>query len=167
MCVGGHLLVEKDRPLTWFEKYVLVTFESIQVIVGALVLVVGFLFVLQATLRYGTKTFWYLSQVLGRTNAQLVLVVLVFVVAALAFALKQRQQGWYGLTEIVFGGWSAVTIAFSMVPGCSTLPQWVGLFGCAYIIVRGLSNATEAVDRKLKRVREKQALAAPSPEPDK
>jgi hypothetical protein len=40
-----------------------------------------------------------------------------------------------------------VTIAFSMVPGSSTLPQWVGLFGCAYIIVRALSNMIEAVER--------------------
>jgi hypothetical protein len=141
------LLIEKDRPLSWFEKYVLVPFESIPLIGGALVFVGGFLFVLQATFRYGTKTFRYLGQVLGRTNAELVLVILVFVVAGIAYQLKQRRQGWYGLTETAFGAGSACTIAFSMVPGCSTLAQWVALFGCTYIIVRGVSNVIEAVDR--------------------
>jgi hypothetical protein len=141
------LLIEKDRPLTWFEKYVIVPFESIQIIAGVLALVGGLLFLLQATFRYGPKTFWYLGQVLGRRDAELILVFLVLVVAAIAYALKQGQQGWYGLTEIVFGAVSAANIAFSMVPGNSTLPQWVGLFSCTYIIVRGVSNATEAVER--------------------
>lgn len=159
------MLIEKDGTLTWFEKYVVVTFESIQVIAGALVLVGGFLFVLQATFRYGTKTFWYLGQVLGRSYADLIVLFLVFTVAVLAYELKQRQQGWYGLTEIVFGAGSAANIAFSMVPGSSTLPQWVGLFGCAYIIVRGLSNVTEAVHRRFKVAREGDGLAVLPPTP--
>jgi hypothetical protein len=151
--------------LTWFDK-VLMTVDAIQFIGGALGFVVGFLFVLQATFRYGTKTFWYLGQVLGRREAQLILVLLVFIVAGIAYELKQRQQGWYGLTEIAFGLGSATNIAFSMVPGSSTLPQWVGLFACTYIIVRGVSNLTEGVDRRYKIARETSLAALPpSPTP--
>ena len=147
------MLIEKDRPLTWFEKYVLVPFESIQVIGGALALVGGFLFVLQATFRYGTKTFWYLGQVMGRKSAELVLVCLVLVVAAIAYELKQRRPASYGLIEIGFGLGSTTNIAFSMVPGSSTLPQWVGLFGCTYIFVRRLTNVTEAVESRFKNIK--------------
>lgn len=157
------MLIEKDRPLTWFEK-IIVTFESIQFLGGALVFVVGFLFVLQATFRYGTKTFWYLGQVLGRTNAELILVVMVFVVSGVAYGLKQQKQGLYGVTEIVFGVGSAFNVAFSMVPGSSTMPQWIGLFGCAYIIVQGVSNVTEAVDRyNISRVADGLAALPPTP----
>jgi 4-hydroxybenzoate polyprenyltransferase len=112
------------------------------------------MFVLQVTFRYGSKTFWYLGQILGRSAAEVVLIFLVLLVAALAYALKQRQQGWYGLTEIIFGTGSVGNIAFSMVPGSTTFPQWVALFGCAYIIVRGLSNVKEVVDRKYNSARE-------------
>jgi hypothetical protein len=158
------LLIEKDRPLTRFET-ILVTVESVQTLARIIALVAVVLFLLQATIRYGAKTFWYLGQVLGKTYAQLTLVLLVLILAALVFALKEQRQGLYGLTEIVFGAGSAVNIALSMVPGGSALPQWLGLVGCAYIIVQGLGNASEALDRNTMARRGTEKSAAPAPAP--
>jgi hypothetical protein len=148
------LLIEKNRPLTRFEK-VLLTLDSIRTVGMAVTLVFGVLFLLQATIRYRTKTFLYLDQVLGRTAAQLTLAFLVLLVAALASVMKQRQQGLYGLTEIVFGAGSAVNIALAMAPGSSTSAHWLGLLGCAYIIASGLSNVTEWQDRIYPSARER------------
>ena len=134
-----------DADKRFWHRFWHQTLESIQVVVGATIMAVVFLAVLEVTFRYGAKTFLYLGHVLGRKGAEFVLVFLVLIVAVLAYELKRRQQGWYGLTEIVFGVGSAANIAFSMVPGDTTLPQWVGLFGCTYIVVRGLSNVNVVV----------------------
>lgn len=147
----ANLLRDNNKPLSPFEIGLMAA-ESLQVIAAAFVFAGGFLFLLRVIFRYGTATFWYLGQVLGRRGAEFILVFLVLIVAGLAYKLKKRQQGWYGLAEIIFGVVSAANIAFSMVPGSSTLPQWVGLFGCTYIIVRGLSNVTEVVERRSKNV---------------
>jgi hypothetical protein len=45
------------------------------------------------------------------------------------------------------------------------MPQWLGLIACTYIIVSGLSNASEALDRKIKAARETEKSAAPAPAP--
>jgi hypothetical protein len=89
----------------------------------ALTLAFASLFLLQATIRYRTRTFLYLDQVLGRTQARVTLAFVVCLVAAIASLTKQRQQGWYGLSEIVFGVGSAVNIAFSMAPAIPLLPS--------------------------------------------
>jgi hypothetical protein len=158
------LLVDPNKPLSRLD-IVMVTVGSIRYIAVALGLVIGFVFLLQATFRYGTKTFWYLGQLLGRRQAEFLLVFLVLIVAGLAFALKKSHQGWYGLIEIIFGVGSAANIAFSIVPGSSTLPQWVGLFGCTYFIVRGLGNVDEVVERRIKNARDAHSLATPIPPP--
>jgi hypothetical protein len=105
------------------------------------------LFIIAGTYRYGSKTFWFLGRMLGRRRAEIVLVLFICVIGWLAHRFKQWQQGWYGLTKIVFGVVSATNIAFTMIPGSSTMPQWVGLFGSTYIIVRGLSNVSDVTSR--------------------
>jgi hypothetical protein len=124
------------------------TLESINVIGASFTVAMLGLFVITMSYRYGTKIFWFLGRVLGRRGAEIVLVFFICVIGWLAHRFKQWQQGWYGLTEIVFGVVSAANIAFTMIPGSSTMPQWVGLFGSTYIIVRGLSNVSEVTSRK-------------------
>jgi hypothetical protein len=116
--------------------------------VGGFIVSMIALFVIGLTYRYGTKTFWFLGKVLGTRGAEIVLVLFVCAIGWLAHRFKQWQQGWYGLTEIVFGVISAINVAFNMIPGSSTLPQWVALFGSTYIIVRGLGNLSEVIRRK-------------------
>jgi hypothetical protein len=122
--------------------------ETIMASTAGFVVAMIALFVIAGAYRYGTKTFWFLGKVLGRRWAEIVLVFFVCGVGWLAHRFKQWQQGWYGLTEIIFGVVSAGNIAFSMIPGSSTMPQWVALFGSTYIIVRGLGNLSEVTRRK-------------------
>jgi hypothetical protein len=124
------------------------TLESVGVIVGSLAMSVLGLVVIQVTYNYGSRIFLFLGELLGRRGAEIVLVLLVCATGWLAHRFKQWQQGWYGLTEIVFGIVSALNVAFTMVPGSSVLAQWVALFGSTYIIVRGLGNLAEVTRRK-------------------
>jgi hypothetical protein len=122
--------------------------ETVIASAGGFVISIIALFIISLTYRYGAKTFWFLGKILGRRGAEIVLVVFICVIGWLAHRFKQWQQGWYGLTEIIFGVVSAGNIAFTMIPGSSTMPQWVGLFGSTYIIVRGLSNLSEVTRQK-------------------
>lgn len=98
---------------------------------------------------YASRVFWALGRAFGVRGAEVALVVLLFGVAWLAFEFKRRQQGWYGLCEIGFGITSGATVAATMVPGSSTLPQWMALVGCGYIIVRGMTNVRELREKKI------------------
>jgi hypothetical protein len=131
-------------PRNWREFWQIMLQVIIASAGGVIVSMIA-LFVIALTYRHGSKTFWFLGKHFGRRGAEIVLVLFVCAIGWLAHEFKQRQQGWYGLTEIVFGVASAVNVALGMVPGASAMTQWVALFGCTYIVVRGISNVSEVV----------------------
>jgi hypothetical protein len=124
------------------------TGRSLQIASASYILAAGIFAFTELGYHYGSKIFWFLGKTLGKGGADSVLVLVVCGVGYLAHRFKQWQQGWYGLTEIGFGVISAANVAFTMIPGNSTLPQWIGLLACIYITVRGLGNLNEVIERK-------------------
>jgi hypothetical protein len=123
--------------------------QSVGTMAASFAMVLIFAAVFDVVYFYVSRMFWALGSAFGVRGAEAALVVLVFGAAWLAFQFKMRQQGWYGLCEVGFGIGSAATVARTMVPGSSTLPQWMALVGCGYVMVRGMTNVRELREKKM------------------
>jgi hypothetical protein len=124
--------------------------ESLLRIVLSTLLGLGMTFVFAEAQQHGAKLFFYLGRLLGVRGAQVVLIVCVCVTGWFAHEYKRRQQIRYGMLEVLFGVVSAVSVGFSMIPGNSTLTQWVALVGSGYVIARGLNNVSDGRTEKLR-----------------
>ncbi len=51
----------------------------------------------------------------------------------------------YGIAEIAFGGISSIVVVAGLTPGEIILSRWTALVGAAYVIARGLGNASEGL----------------------
>lgn len=75
---------------------------------------------------------------LGRTSANIVGVVLVFIFGLLLFWFREAYRSKYGLLEVAFGlvsGWFAVS-KFEAAGYAESL----GLVAAVYLVVRGMDN---------------------------
>ena len=70
----------------------------------------------------------------------------VLVIGMGAFLFKKRSRKWYGVVEVAFAWFTAVSITTKMAPGRVDLPTWVGLAGTAYVVSRGLENIENGTD---------------------
>jgi hypothetical protein len=77
------------------------------------------------------------------------LLVLAIVLAGLGlFAFRVYQRNFYGLAEVSFAIasiWVAVTKAYTSPTDGGA---WTAIAGAAYLLVRGLDNATFGMDQK-------------------
>ena len=68
----------------------------------------------------------------------------VLVIGVLAHYFKRYSQLAYGVVEVVIGGASGFSIAFSLSPDHINLTQWASIVGCTYVVARGLNNVYDA-----------------------
>jgi hypothetical protein len=64
-----------------------------------------------------------------------------------AWLFKRTDLFAYGIAEIAFGGVSSIALVAGLRPGEIILSRWTALVGAAYVVARGLGNASEG--RKL------------------
>jgi hypothetical protein len=72
------------------------------------------------------------------------LAINVITAGFLAYEFKRRSLFWYGVVEVIFGVVNSFAITLTMKTVNPELAQIGTLTGCAYVIVRGLSNAQQA-----------------------
>jgi hypothetical protein len=123
--------------------------SALQIVVSSALAVV-MTFVFAEAQQHGAKLFSYLGHLLGVRGAQIVLITVICAAGWFAHEYKRRQQIRYGMLEVLFGVVSAVSVGLSMIPGNSTLTQWVALVGSGYVIARGLNNVRDGRTEKLR-----------------
>jgi hypothetical protein len=74
--------------------------------------------------------------------------VTVFAIGCFAYVFKRKRKLRYGQLEVLFGALSAIGIASKLKSEESVFAEWVGLVGSAYVVTRGLTNWSEALDSK-------------------
>lgn len=86
----------------------------------------------------------FLEKRIGIQTTQYVIAAGVIGAGVAAHSFRKAHQLLYGMMEVVFAGMASIRVSLHLQPQQIILSQWVALVGCAYVVVRGLSNVSEA-----------------------
>jgi hypothetical protein len=103
------------------------------------------------------RFFHEITSAIGLHGTQALVAMLVIIGGWSAYRFKQANKLWYGYSEITFGVVSAVLIVsrvnFAAVEFRTlSLAQYGTLVGAAYVVARGLTNASEAREEETKQL---------------
>ena len=88
--------------------------------------------------------FLWLDHIMGRQLSGILAALIVFSFGMLAHRFKQESQYWYGVVEVLFGASYAFSTVLSMKAEEAMFARWATLFGCVYVVARGLNNMRDA-----------------------
>ena len=111
---------------------------------------------------FGLNLYQKSSEALGKHITQTTIATLVCLAGFGAHWAKKINQLRYGIVEIVFGIFSAYAIAWNLPPNELDFARLASLLGAAYVIVRGISNVSEARSKLRTSTRTSAALHTPT-----